>query len=329
VEEMMKSTWLLAFIFITTMQISAKTIDKKIHKTFKVNEGASLHLKHGDGNVEITPWNKDVIDIKIVYRATFAGIHKLHPNDFEVEFEQRGDKISVIGREPRVIGIGRFKTIDYEYSIKAPAYVDLVTEGVDGNVLIEEWQSDIQSSIVDGDISILDAVADKIKAVTIDGDIELKYISATIECQTIDGRIHLEELENVQCRAKTVDGDIRIKNASGEFSARSVDGDIEMLRTSAIQLDAHTTDGKINLDLNNVDEMDCHIKSSDGDVRVYLEKGTSILLKLSTGDGHIRTDLSPVSDLQTDDNYFSGDINGGQGKLDIRTGDGDIELIEK
>jgi len=316
-------------VFLCAVQLPAKTINKHIQKSFNVNEDTQFYLKHGDGEVEITPWNKDVIDVDVVYRATFAGIHRLDPDDFEVEFEQRRDKISVIGHEPRVIGFGGFRVSEYKYTIKAPVYVALETEGVDGDVYIEERQDNIKSSNVDGDITIVDVDADYVNVSSVDGDLDLKSISADIECQTVDGSIELENLDNVHCKAKSVDGDINIKYGSGEFSTHAVDGDIALLRVSAIRLDAHTTDGSITLDLNDVDEMECRIRTGDGDVRIQLEEGTSTALKINTGDGRIRTNLSPISNMQTDDNYFSGQINDGRGLIEVRTGDGNVEIVER
>ena len=329
VEELMKKLWPIALLFLFALPLSAKTIDKNIKKSFKINEGASLYLKHGDGDVNISSWNKDVIDVVIVYRANFSGLHRLQPDDFEVEFEQRGDKVSIIGREPNVMGIGNQRVTEYTYTIMAPSYVEIESEGVDGNVVIKEWNNNIKTSVIDGDITINDVAADFVELGSIDGDIEAKSIAADLECRTVDGKIELEDLIDVNCRAKTVDGDITIKNSSGEFSARSVDGDIAILRTSAVKLEAHTTDGKIALDLFDVQNMESRIKTSDGNVRIHLENGTSASLKITTGDGRIRTNLSPVSNLQTDDNYFSGEINGGRGMIEIRTGDGNVDISEQ
>ncbi len=325
----MKNFMLLLFSIMLTVPALAKTIDKNIRKTFDVGEGASLYLKHGDGEVEVTSWDKDVVDISIVYHAVFTGIQTLRPNDFEVEFERRRDQISVIGREPSVIGIGSRRVREYKYTVKAPPYVVLELEGVDGDVSIVDRANDVTVSTVDGDVQLYNVTAENVRVHSIDGDLELEGISAVINCRTIDGKIQLADLDNVECHVKTIDGDISIEKGGGDFTLRAVDGDIDASYLSPGRLEINTSDGKIDLDLLNVDDMQAKIKTGDGNVRIRLQEGASVTLVIKTGDGRIRTDLSPVADLQTDDDYFSGAINGGSGLLEVRTGDGNVEIIEQ
>jgi len=325
----MKS-WLIAvFVLAASVQLSAKTIDRNIHKTFDVQEGAGLYLKHGDGDVDITSWDRDVIDVSIVYHASFSGLQKLTPDDFEVEFEQRGERISIIGREPRVIVIGSFRTLEYTYTIKAPAFVTLELEGVDGDVSIAGRQNDIQASIVDGDVHITDAAADEINVSSVDGDIELADIAAAVDCHTVDGKIQLDGLQGGPYRAKSVDGDITVENSSGDFQVEAVDGDISAIGVAATKFDAHTTDGRITLEFSDIDQLESNLRSSDGNIRIRLPQGLSATLKIRTGDGRIRTDLSPVDNLEMDDDYFSGAINGGRGLIEVKTGDGNVEIVER
>lgn len=309
---------------------SAKTIiDKNFHQKYDVNEGVALYLKHGDGEVKITAWSKDVVDIDIIYRATITGMGRIDPKDFEAEFEQRGDRITVIGREPRVFGLGSHNVHEYVYTIKAPSYVELNLDGVDGDVSIAEWAQDIKVETVDGDIDIIDVTANMVNVSTVDGDVSLTRIDANIKAKTVDGNIALAELVNSECRCKTVDGDIEVNGGSGTFGAESVDGNISVENFRASFIDAHTSDGRIKLDLQQSANLDATLRTSDGDVRVWLAAGTSVELDVKTGDGRIRTDLSPVSNLTTDDDLFRGSIHGGDGLLSIRTGDGDVTLIEK
>ena len=320
----------LLFGILMFSSASSKTvIDKNFHQKYDVKPGASLFLKHGDGNVTITPWDEDVVDIDIVYRATFTGMGRVQPKDFEAEFEKRGDRITVIGREPRVIGIGSHRVDEYRYTIKAPAYVLLDLEGVDGDVSIEQWGNDISMNTVDGNIEMDEVEAQTVNVESVDGDISLTGITADIECKTVDGNIELEGVVDTNCRCKTVDGDVEIDQASGSFDVISVDGDIEMRNITANAISGKTSDGRFALDLLQSDNLDASVRTGDGDVRVRLARGISLTLDVKTGDGRIRTDLSPVSDLTTDDDVFRGSINGGDGRLSIRTGDGSVTIMEE
>ncbi len=326
---MIKNTSLFAMVLFMFSSLFGKTvIDKNFHQSYDVEPGASLVLKHGDGNVEVTTWSDDVVDITIVYYATFSGMGSIKPNDFEAEFEKRGDRITVIGREPQLIGFGSQHVREYKYTIKAPAYVSLDIDGVDGNVIIDKRDSDIKVESVDGNIEIFGVSADRVDVKSIDGNLVLQDIDADVRTETVDGNIDLKELINSNCQCKTIDGNIDILESSGNFKANSVDGNIKLLRAKANDIDAHTSDGRIEIDLEKSDNLNATLKSGDGNVRVSLASGTSVTLNIRTGDGRIRTDLSPVSNLETDDDLFRGSINGGSGSLSIRTGDGSVDIVE-
>ena len=318
-------------IGITLVSISsAKTvIDKNVHKEYDVKEGASLYLKHGDGNVNITSWSRDVVDIDIVYHATIIGMSRIKPKDFEVEFEKRGNRISVIGREPQVIGLGSHRVHEYRYTIKAPSYVLLDIDGVDGNVSIEEWQNDIKVKSIDGNIVLNRVEASVVDVGSVDGDLSLDEISGDVKAKTVDGNINIEDIDDTICRCKTVDGNISVEGGAGSFDAESVDGNISLDDIDALDINAHTTDGRIELGLLKSDDMDATLRTGDGSVHVRLADGSSVAIEIKTGDGRIRTNLSPVADLSTSDNSFRGAINGGRGSLYIRTGDGNVHIVEE
>ena len=117
----------ILFIFIIPLNAISTDINKEFNKQFEVQDGMKLHLEHGDGEVQITPWNKDIVDIKVRYRAEYNAVGVGGDRDFEVEFKQHGDVLYVIGKEHTTVIIG-FKSSwvqEYVYEIKAPNYIDL------------------------------------------------------------------------------------------------------------------------------------------------------------------------------------------------------------
>ncbi len=315
--------------FLLPTFLFAKTIDKKISKSFDVEPGMRLLLKHGDGNVSITPWEKNELDIQVVYRATFSGFGRMEPDDFTVEFEQRRDQITVTGHEPNVIGFGNHRIKEYSYTIKAPVYLELEIKGIDGNVDIEDWQEKLTLSTIDGNISVNGVLADNVIAESVDGNLELLGIEAELRAETIDGRIMIENSAMPSCRAKSVDGSISISDSRGEFKLNTVDGNIDLNSVEAMSLDAQSDDGSFRADLLETKDMDASVRTGDGSVRMRLERGLSLKLDIRTGDGSIRADLSGLEDVEKDDEMLRGSLNGGQGQLVIRTGDGNVTLSER
>ena len=71
------------------------------------------------------------------------------------------------------------------------------------------------------------------------------------------------------------------------------------------------------------------IRSDDGNVAVYLEPGISATYDINVDDGHIRVDLKGVEDEKQDDHWASGKIEGGEGRIRIRTEDGNVFIGER
>jgi hypothetical protein len=121
---------------------AGKEIKKDYHETFAVQAGDRLHLVHGDGEVNIEPWERDEIDITVVYHTEFSKVGVGSDPDFEVEFRQSGGTVTVIGKEAQtvVVGFTSRRHYEYSYTIRAPEYLRLDLEGDDGDVQIVKWR---------------------------------------------------------------------------------------------------------------------------------------------------------------------------------------------
>ena len=115
--------------------LTAEEIKRDFHESFDVSQGARLRLRHGDGDVDIRPWDKNVLDIEVHYHADISSFglgRRRHP-DFTVDFSQRGDQISVVGRRTGhggfQIGFFSSRRYEYTYTIRGPAYLELELEG--------------------------------------------------------------------------------------------------------------------------------------------------------------------------------------------------------
>ena len=49
--------------------LEAKEIEREFHESFEVSEGMGLRLFHGDGDVVVEAWDRDVLDVEIYYRS--------------------------------------------------------------------------------------------------------------------------------------------------------------------------------------------------------------------------------------------------------------------
>ena len=84
---------------LSSYAIIAKEIKKDFHKSFDVEEGFTLKLESGDGDVSITPWDKDILDVEVHYRVDYTSYRLGGDDQFDVDFKERDKTIQIIGRE--------------------------------------------------------------------------------------------------------------------------------------------------------------------------------------------------------------------------------------
>jgi DUF4097 and DUF4098 domain-containing protein YvlB len=309
----------------------AKEINKDFHQSFDVKEGDTLRLKHGDGNVQLTPWDKDIIDVKVRYRADIdaVGIRLGSKDDFNVEFRQTGNTVYVTGKETSrgTIGFYNKKQYEYIYEIHSPDYIKLDLDGDDGNVDISGWTAEIDCRIDDGNITLRNISGEKTTIRGEDGDIEIDNFTGDLTIELDDGDVFLTACDMPRCRLRTEDGDIEISESKGSFDITVDDGNVTMRQITARGLIMRSEDGDIDLDLLADETLDADIRTDDGNVTVSLEKGFSLSFHVSADDvDYIRIDLDDIENYREDDHSKSGRIGGGNGRLKIRTADGDITI---
>jgi hypothetical protein len=319
--------FLCLFVLVSAIPAGGKKIDKDFHQSFDVKKGVTLHLEHGDGDVTITPWDKDILDVEVHYRAELKSIGIGGKHDFDVEFRQTDDGVHVIGKvkSSGSIGYRSFKLYEYTYAIRAPKYLELDLEGEDGDVGID---GKIDCSLDDGDIELKDILSPRTQIRLEDGDLRVDGLQGTLSARGEDGDIVIRECKSERCRIDLEDGDVTIRGSEGEFEISVSDGDITFDQVRASVLDISAEDGDVELELLKVDSIDVDITADDGNVSVDLESGTSAAFSLDTDEGRIRTDLPDADFSRKRRHRVSGEIHGGEGRIRIRTLDGNVVLRE-
>ncbi|UCB53067.1 MAG: DUF4097 family beta strand repeat protein [Candidatus Zixiibacteriota bacterium] len=314
----------------STISAEAREIKRYFHQSFDVEKGSILHLRHGDGDVTITPWDKDVLDVEVRYRAEARTFGIGGEHEFKVEFKETGSVVHVIGKETSSSSIGfhHYRLHEYTYTIRAPEYLELTLDGDDGDVDIEDWQGKIECTLEDGDVDLRNIVSPETNIDLEDGDLRIDGLEGDLFVDGEDGDVVLRDAKTQQCRIRLEDGDLTIRRSEGEFEINVEDGDVDLDRVRAEMLEVSAQDGDVEVDLLKVDRIDLDIRVYDGDVTVNLEPGTSAAFSIDTQDGRIRTDLPGTRDLEKGRDQVSGQIGTGEGRIYIGTVDGNVTLRE-
>lgn len=327
----MRFSLIVALMLVTgwlSQPIAAEEISRDYHETFAVRQGTRLVLEHGDGDVEISPWAEDKLQVDVRYRAHASNIGWSKKTDFKVEFSQDGDTISVVAHEPKQINVGvsTYRENEYRFTINAPSYLELYLEGEDGDVEIDDWNGAIRLRLEDGDVEMSNIDSARTEVILEDGDLEIDGIRGDIDIRSEDGDIEIFDCFSEHGRIEAEDGDITVDRCEGSFEIAVSDGDADFMELTARDMDIRSGDGTVKLSLLPSDALDLEVRVGDGDVEVDLDREMSAAFELETRDGRIRLMADDVSNLQQDRRRTAGQIGGGSGSIYVRTVDGNVTL---
>jgi hypothetical protein len=311
--------------------VQAKEIDRNFHRSFEVSPGDTLHLTHGDGDVEIVSWDKDVLDVEVRYHVRITRIGIGSDGDLEVEFRQSGKDVYVTERAAGSFNIGFISVHDreYRYTIKAPAYLNLALEGEDGAVRIRAWRGEIDGLSEDGDIALEHVSSQSVRLRTEDGDIRIEDLEGQLGVKTSDGNVDVDGCSNARLRIRADDGDIRIARCQGDFHLEGEDGDIRLRQVRAARLEVRTEDGDVDLDLLEADGLDVDVSSDEGDVSLDLAAGLSAALTLDCAERRLRLDLPDAERLSKGRRRTTADLHGGRGRIRVEVQDARVRVRQR
>lgn len=305
---------------------SAEPIDREFHESFEVARGARLELVHGDGGVEITPWERDVIDVHVVYRAELKSIGAATKPDFQVDFSQRGGTVRVVGRETGRRGFGWFtsRNREHRYTVRAPAWVVLELDGDDGDVELTGWRAAVDIELDDGDVEIADVRGD-VRLELEDGDVVIAGLEGELAAELDDGDVRITDCRSPRLRIRAQDGNLAVDRCDGSMEITVDDGDVELTRISGSRFRIRGEDGDVELELVSARDLDLEIELDDGDVDLRLSPEISASFTVETDDGAVR--VSPEERVTSRSRHrVSGRLGDGAGTIRIRTHDGDVTL---
>ena len=316
-------------VLLALQPAAARMVDKDYQETFDAEEGMKLVLFHGDGDVTVTPWDKDVIDVKVRYHAEIKSVGFGKETEFTVDFNQTGNSVIVRGREGGTAGIFIFLTSDeyeYSYTVSAPSYVTLELRGDDGDVEVSGWRSDIDCRLDDGDVSLDDVSSVHTRIHIEDGDITLTKLTGDVTVNGDDGDVTVSKSALGHAMFSVEDGDVDVTDSSGNFEVTVDDGDVDFRRVAAGVVDVRGNDGDIDLDLGVDPEFHINVATDDGDVTLRLSGELSFDYLVTMDDGDVDVYLDGASDSETSDHRVSGIVGAGEGHVRVKTSDGDVTI---
>jgi hypothetical protein len=274
---------------------AAEKLIHDFHESWDVEKSDTFWLQHDDGDVTITPWDQDVLDVTVTYRASWTRVGVGSAPDFHVEAKRDDEGIHVRTREKGSSGMAMIMIQDvevYRIEVRAPEWLVLDLRGDDGDVHVENWRARTRIRGSDGDVELVGCVSPSLRIEVDDGDVQLERCAAAIEVRTEDGDVQLEDVATDDLAISCDDGDVIVALERSE----NLDGDV---------------------------------RTEDGNVLFELPGDLPIEILLRTDDGDLRVDLPGAARVELSEETAYVELGGRDGRLRIETDDGDIRLRER
>ena len=268
---------LIAVLFLSTEALS--NAEEEFHQTYKVEADTEVEVKNINGDVHISGWDEDYVDVRALKR-TKRGQRELDMVTIEVHIDDVMKIETVHGKRSqdddtffkRVFGgMGMSSPkVTVEYTIRIPESVILgKANTLNGNVKLNGTRGDTIIQSVNGNI-IAEKTKGLIEAKTTNGDINITGDAGVREARTINGniKVSIPDDGNDDIRISSVNGSIdvylspdidaelELKTTNGRISARDFRITLDTISSRRFAgtlgsggktISVRTTNGSINL----------------------------------------------------------------------------------
>ncbi len=277
--------------------LAAENRVSTFEKTMSLTPGrpASLEFRDSDGDVTFTVGESSSVAIKVRKETDIRDAERARRrlDEITVEVTQNGNEVRIEIRYPH--HPFDFSSLFHNENVRVRSEVVLPRDC-------------------------------RLSAVTSDGDIRATGMAGDVSLRTSDGNIFLAQAEG-RLTVATSDGDLTLREVKGTLEARASDGDID---ASGVfdRLTLAASDGNITARVQpgSRPSSDWEVRTSDGDIDLFLAPEMSAELWVRTGDGSITSDLPVTVQGKAGKHSLRGTLGSGGALVTVRTSDGDIKL---
>lgn len=242
-------------LLLTSTIANAETLEETIDRTLPFAAGSLLELSNTNGDVEITSWDRDEIQIEAYKKVKSSNDDRARQAfaDLEVNINETGTGVKIETEYPKgKSGWWGSVSSSVRYSIRVPRQADLVIETVNGKVVVEEVQGRIDLESTNGGIKAEDA-GGSVTARTTNGgiDVELQEFDndEDMNFRTTNGSITLTLPSDIRANlsARTTNGSVQTDfpiTVQGTFRKNRLDGEIN---GGGASIELKTTNGSIRI----------------------------------------------------------------------------------
>ncbi len=309
---MMKSRLSLVFVFLSLFLAACDFDDlgpsdrfqTDFHFSYPLQAGGKLTLENFNGGVEITGWDRNIVDISGVKYASTEQMR----DAIKIAISHSGDVISIRTARP----FERHGNMGARYVLKVPRKVELdrITDS-NGGVRVTDVEGPARLQTSNGGIHVMN----------LRGNLDARTSNGTIEAENVSGGASLN----------TANGRVRADSVQGPFEASTSNGGIRVHLagdTPNAPMKLTTSNGPVDLTLDTPAQNDIHASTSNGSITLHLPGSTHARVHAVTTNSGIASDFDVQLQGAAGKHRIEGTIGGGGPLLDLSTTNGAIRLVK-
>jgi DUF4097 and DUF4098 domain-containing protein YvlB len=220
---------ILGSLLTLLLALASAQVTQDFHRTIPLSSNGRISLDNINGNVEITGWDRNEVQIDAVKKAR----DQQRLDEARIEVNAGTDSVEIKTHYPEDRTNNNPASVHYQLHVPRNARLDHINL-VNGSLTAQKVSGEVIAKLVNGKVQVSD-LAGRADLSTINGKIEANYASlnnvAEIKLKSVNGPIELglPNAPNAEVKASTVSGGIRTEfplEVRGGYVGKNLTGTI-------------------------------------------------------------------------------------------------------
>ena len=223
------------------------SVTQEFHRTVPLSADGRVSLSNVNGDVEITGWGRNEVQIDAV--KTASDEQKL--NEMQIEVSNSSNSLDIETKYPHHLVNNNPGSVHYTLHVPQNARIDKVNL-VNGSLTVDKLSGEVKANLVNGKVHASD-LAGTADLATVNGAIEANYNSLNnvreITLKSVNGSVSLllPQSPNANVEASNVNGGISTDfplTVKGHFVGKSMSG---TLGSGGVKIELNNVNGSIHI----------------------------------------------------------------------------------
>lgn len=271
------------------------------HYSYPLAAGGSVQLESFNGSVEITGWDKDLVEID----GTKYASNEIRMKEMKVDISDSPNNVTIRTVRP----MNHFGNAGVKFMLHVPKRADL---------------PNITTS--NGHVTI-DGIEGHTHVHTSNGGIHATGLKGSLDAQTSNGAVELTDVTG-DTTVRTSNGSVRAEVRKGNFDAHTSNGSITARLREADSKPVRLESSNGHIDLTMDEAREVHANTSNSSITVRMPSSIAANIDARTSNAPITSDFDVnVHGGSISKHHLEGSIGTGGPTLDLGTSNGSIKLL--